>query len=215
MCGDLFRFIFDGFNLLRGATEVDVEYNRFMRFLMTKGPTHIRFKPPENHVSSAVRMFVSRKEFKNFSNACVAVNFVFMLSDHADASPSYLNFVETQNLVFYFQLLAEVLLEFAAWGPLGVLDNSWRLLDTMVTFTSSIGYITGNELTNKVAKAFRLMRIVKIMKVIKPVRIILETLVASMPSLFNVLVLIFLVFRFDAPSVSDTFALWLPSRTLY
>ncbi len=174
---------------------MDVEYNRFMRFLMTKGPTHIRFKPPTNHVSSLVRAFVSRKEFKNFSNTCVMVNFSFMLSDHADASPEYLYFVETQSLVFYFQLLAEVLLELVAWGPLGILDNNWRLLDSLVTFTSSIGYITGNELTNKVAKAFRLIRVIRLMKVIKPVRIILETLVACIPSLFNVLVLIFLVFR--------------------
>ena len=171
-----------------------------MRFLMTKGPTHIRFKPPSNHISALVRLLVSRKEFKNFSNACVTVNFMIMLSDHADASAAYSNFIESQNLFFYFQLLVEVLLEFVAWGPLGVLDNYWRLLDAAVIFTSSIGYITGNELTNKIAKAFRLMRVVKIMKVIKPVRIILETLVACIPSLFNVLLLILLVFRLGTKS---------------
>ena len=62
---------------------------------------------------------------------------------------------------------------------------------------TALGPILGSKL-GTFAKSLRLLRIVVLMNMIKPIRVILETLIACLPALSNIIALLFLVYSIFA-----------------
>ena len=64
--------------------------------------------------------------FSKFSALCVTANVVIMVSDHADESEWFRQFMDVQNMVFFIELCIEVLLYLIAHGVVGVLTGEWH-----------------------------------------------------------------------------------------
>lgn len=110
-------FIIDSFNHSRGASEADITYRRFQRLLVSNGPVKKVVRYPMNKISVRVRNIVDTNWFQTFSSVCVAINVLFMLADHADASESFITFMDRQNDLFFAQLAVEVVMYLIAFGP--------------------------------------------------------------------------------------------------
>lgn len=136
----------------------------------------------------------SSLQFKVFSAACVLVNVGFMLSDHANPSAFFTLVMDTQNLIFFLELLAEIFLNALAYGPGVLIDDKWKVFDVFVAGGTFVGYLISSPQITQFVKAFRLLRFLRLMTIIKKIRIILETLVKCLPQLVNILVLLFLVY---------------------
>jgi len=61
--------------------------------------------------------------FAKFSALCVTANVVIMVSDHADESEWFGQFMDIQNMVFFIELCIEVVLNLIAHGFVGVITG--------------------------------------------------------------------------------------------
>ena len=199
-CTNLFiGFVVDGFNANKGATKVEVIFGRYKRQLKKSAPCYDTFKPPLNVLSSVIRIIMQSSPFQTFSTLCVVANVGFMLADNADsAGTEFGQIQDTQNFIFFWELVAENVLSLLAYGPGGFYNDSWRLFDLLVCVGTSIGYVSNSQALISFARIFRLMRVIRLMVKLQQIRIILETLVTTIPQLVNVIILVVLIYSMCA-----------------
>ena len=154
-------FIVDGFNCNKGSSEAEVYYNRFIRQLKTHKPKYDFFSRPNNILSNLCRRLIGNSYWQGFSSTCVAVNVLFNLTDHANASETYEYVIQTQNDIFNYVLFLEVFLTLIGYGPGGFIDDRWKGFDAFVAFGSLAGMIAKSASITKFSKAFRLVRLRK------------------------------------------------------
>jgi len=155
-------FIIDGFNAAKGSTVQEEIFRRFRRQLYAARPKYETFKPPENVVSTQLRKMLESKVFQAFSTTCVFVNVGMLLADNADADEHYQQVMETQNNIFYGELVFEVVLCTIAYGPLGFYNDFYRAFDLFVCVGSALGYIFNNKAITSFVKVFRLARVIRL-----------------------------------------------------
>ncbi len=110
------RFICDGFNMYRKQVEIDRNYEKFTRYIQAMTPNQLPRKLPSYRLGQIARYVAGTTGFKTFSSTCVFVNICFLLSDHADSSDSYRRILAIQNLVFFWELLFEVVVGVLGFG---------------------------------------------------------------------------------------------------
>ena len=197
-------FIVDGFNA-KADSETAILYTRFLRQLRTHRPRRT-ITLPKNRASTAARSIVTTQGFHIWSSVCTTVNVLMMATRHADATEEFEAFINYQNLTFGILLSAEVALQLVAYGLEGSIADGWLLLDLAVAMGTWGGYIGGDPSAGQFAKGFRLLRLMRLLHVLPPVRIILETLVVSLPQLFNIVLLLFLVYSIFAVITTQLYA---------
>ena len=52
-----------------------------------------------------------------FSMSCLGLNIGFLLSDYADKTESYQHIMDTQNFVFFVELVMEIVVGLVGFGP--------------------------------------------------------------------------------------------------
>mmetsp|Transcript_3722 Transcript_3722/g.9015 ORF Transcript_3722/g.9015 Transcript_3722/m.9015 type:complete len:2275 (-) Transcript_3722:103-6927(-) len=200
-------FIIDGFNANKGSSDADIFYGRFGRQIATYKPKYDRFKPPRNAYSALLRVMILSNRFELFSGSCVVINLCFMLSDHANPQPWFVEMMFIQNTVFFGELCFEVLLNVIAFGPGGFLNDIWKAFDLFVCVGSSISYVANSAIVGQFAKTFRILRVIRLMKMIKPIRVIMETLIICLPQLVNIIILLILVYSMFAVVAVEQFGM--------
>ena len=191
-------FIVDGFNLNKGSTDEDIWYNRFVRSLKMREPKLKDLHLPTNVVSVACRKLLESSVWRNFSLLCVCSNVAFNLSDNAYAPQWHINMLRIQNDVFNGVLFFEVFLTFCGYGPRGFILDAFKGLDLIICIGAITAMASQNETVGRFAKAFRLARILRLMVMIRAMRVILETAVACLPELTNIILLLVLVYSIFA-----------------
>jgi hypothetical protein len=191
-------FIVDGFNAHRGTSEAETQYLRFQRLLNMYRPRYDYFPPPRGRAFAATRRFVRSRYFQVFSSACVFMNVIFMLSVHAHASEDYDRVLHLQNLIFFGEIVAELVIFTIGFGPGCFVNDHWKGFDLFVAVFCTVGYVTDHPQISQFVKVFRLMRILRLLRMIRAVKVILDTMMASVSQLVNILFLLGLVYSMFA-----------------
>ena len=144
----------------RGSSHVDVSHNKLLRQIETHSPRQNWFQLPKNSVSRVFRRLAETKRFKGFSLACVGINVIFMLADHADPDPAFSSLLYAQNLVFFLELVFEVIVNLIGFGPGGFIDDTWKFFDFLVMFGSAFSYISSSASIAKAAKVLFMISII-------------------------------------------------------
>jgi len=66
-----------------------------------------------------------------------------MVSDHADESQWFRQFMDVQNMVFFIELCLEVLLYLIAHGVVGVLTGEWHFF--VITSHRRVQHLLGSD----------------------------------------------------------------------
>ncbi len=186
-------FTVDGINANQGRTSADLRYSQQMKYMHAVSRGKHNIKPLANPASTTLRRYLDSSYFQAFSAACIAINAIFMLTDHADASAEFRAMMEIQNAIFFVELVAEVLLRVLAEGPRHFLDNKWNLFDAFIALGLIFTFVGAIGSFGQVGKGLRLIRILKLMLIIRPIRIVFDTILVTLPQLINVCGLLFLV----------------------
>lgn len=186
-------FTVDGINVKQGRTDADLRFNEVMAFVLQIMSNDNRIPPASNVICTMLRKVLDSPYFGVFSAMCIAANAVFMLTDHADASTEFQAMLDTQNDIFFAELVSEVVLRFIADGPRHFFTRWWNLFDAVVAFGLGMTYAGGFVEFGQFAKGFRLVRLIRLILFVRPVRIIFDTLLISMPQLINVAGVLFLI----------------------
>ncbi|XP_033965376.2 sodium channel, voltage-gated, type I-like, alpha isoform X6 [Pseudochaenichthys georgianus] len=180
-------------------TEEQKKYYNAMKKLGSKKPQ----KPiprPSNQIQGYVFDFTTKQAFDILIMVLIWLNMVTMMVETEDQSEGKKQVLYWINLVFVIIFTGECLLKMIALRQY-YFTNGWNVFDFIVVVLSIIGMCL-SELIEKyfvsptlfrVIRLARIGRVLRLIKSAKGIRTLLFALMMSLPALFNIGLLLFLV----------------------
>lgn len=180
-------------------TEEQKKYYNAMKKLGSKKPV----KPiprPENPVQGVVFDFISKQAFDIFIMILICLNMVTMMIETDDQSQEKVNILFQINLVFIVIFTTECVLKMFALRYY-FFTIGWNIFDFVVVILSIGGIVLSDLIAEyfvsptlfRVIRLARIGRVLRLIKGAKGIRTLLFALMMSLPALFNIGLLLFLV----------------------
>ncbi|XP_032424468.1 sodium channel, voltage-gated, type I-like, alpha isoform X2 [Xiphophorus hellerii] len=180
-------------------TDEQKKYYNAMKKLGSKKPQ----KPiprPENKLQGYVFDFVTQQIFDILIMVLIWLNMVTMMVEQEGQSAEWERNLKCINIVFIVIFSGECLLKMIALRHYFFI-NGWNIFDFIVVILSVVGIFLSNVIEKyfvsptlfRVIRLARIGRILRLIKSAKGIRTLLFALMMSLPALFNIGLLLFLV----------------------
>nr|XP_033774494.1 sodium channel protein type 4 subunit alpha isoform X2 [Geotrypetes seraphini] len=180
-------------------TEEQKKYYNAMKKLGSKKPQ----KPiprPQNKLQGLIFDFVSKQFFDIFIMVLICLNMVTMMIETDDQSQVKIDILYLINLVFIIFFTAECILKMIALRH-HYFTIGWNIFDFVVVILSIIGLVLSDIIEKyfvsptlfRVIRLARIGRVLRLIRGAKGIRTLLFALMMSLPALFNIGLLLFLV----------------------
>ncbi|XP_041634005.1 sodium channel, voltage gated, type VIII, alpha subunit b isoform X2 [Cheilinus undulatus] len=180
-------------------TEEQKKYYNAMKKLGSKKPQ----KPiprPQNKIQGMVFDFVTQQVFDISIMMLICLNMVTMMVETDDQSKETEEVLYWVNFVFIVVFTGEFLLKLFALRHY-YFTNGWNVFDVVVVILSIVGMFLADLIEKyfvsptlfRVIRLARIGRILRLIKGAKGIRTLLFALMMSLPALFNIGLLLFLV----------------------
>ncbi|KAG2461133.1 SCN4A protein, partial [Polypterus senegalus] len=180
-------------------TEEQKKYYNAMKKLGSKKPQ----KPiprPQNKIQGAVYDFVNKQAFDIFIMVLICLNMVTMMVETDDQSAEKELILFYINLVFIVIFTGECILKLFALRHY-FFTIGWNIFDFVVVILSILGIMLADIIEKyfvsptlfRVIRLARIGRVLRLIKGAKGIRTLLFALMMSLPALFNIGLLLFLV----------------------
>uniref|UniRef100_A0A8B9KL42 Sodium channel protein n=1 Tax=Astyanax mexicanus TaxID=7994 RepID=A0A8B9KL42_ASTMX len=180
-------------------TEEQKKYYNAMKKLGSKKPQ----KPiprPQNKIQGVVFDFVMQQAFDISIMMLICLNMVTMMVETDDQSDETENILYWVNFVFIVAFTGEFVLKLFALRHY-YFTNGWNIFDCVVVILSIVGMFLADLIEKyfvsptlfRVIRLARIGRILRLIKGAKGIRTLLFALMMSLPALFNIGLLLFLV----------------------
>ncbi|XP_076870748.1 sodium channel, voltage gated, type VIII, alpha subunit b isoform X4 [Brachyhypopomus gauderio] len=180
-------------------TEEQKKYYNAMKKLGSKKPQ----KPiprPQNSIQGVVFDFVMQQAFDISIMILICLNMVTMMVETDDQSDETENILYWVNFVFIVVFTGEFVLKLFALRHY-YFTNGWNIFDCVVVILSIVGMFLADLIEKyfvsptlfRVIRLARIGRILRLIKGAKGIRTLLFALMMSLPALFNIGLLLFLV----------------------
>ncbi|XP_054454522.1 sodium channel protein type 4 subunit alpha A isoform X1 [Anoplopoma fimbria] len=180
-------------------TEEQKKYYEAMKKLGSKKPQ----KPiprPTNLIQGLVFDFISQQFFDIFIMVLICLNMVTMMVETDNQSAKMEGFLFKLNVAFIIVFTGECLLKLFALRQY-FFTNGWNVFDFVVVILSIAGTMLSDIIEKyfvsptlfRVIRLARIGRILRLIKGAKGIRTLLFALMMSLPALFNIGLLLFLI----------------------
>uniref|UniRef100_A0A3B4Z0Q6 Sodium channel protein n=1 Tax=Stegastes partitus TaxID=144197 RepID=A0A3B4Z0Q6_9TELE len=180
-------------------TEEQKKYYNAMKKLGSKKPQ----KPiprPQNNIQGMVFDFVTQQVFDISIMILICLNMVTMMVETDDQSKETEEVLYWVNFIFIVIFTGEFLLKLFALRHY-YFTNGWNIFDVVVVILSIVGMFLADLIEKyfvsptlfRVIRLARIGRILRLIKGAKGIRTLLFALMMSLPALFNIGLLLFLV----------------------
>ncbi|KAM9296286.1 sodium channel protein type 4 subunit alpha [Gastrophryne carolinensis] len=180
-------------------TEEQKKYYNAMKKLGSKKPV----KPiprPENPVQGVVYDFISKQAFDIVIMILICLNMVTMMVETDDQSQEKIDILFKINLIFIVIFTGECVLKMFALRQY-FFTVGWNVFDFVVVILSIGGIVLSDIIAEyfvsptlfRVIRLARIGRVLRLIKGAKGIRTLLFALMMSLPALFNIGLLLFLV----------------------
>ncbi|XP_068072898.1 sodium channel, voltage gated, type VIII, alpha subunit a isoform X4 [Danio rerio] len=180
-------------------TEEQKKYYNAMKKLGSKKPQ----KPiprPQNKLQGMVFDFVTQQVFDISIMILICLNMVTMMVETDDQSQETENILYWINFIFIVAFTSEFVLKLFALRHY-YFTNGWNIFDCVVVILSIVGMFLADLIEKyfvsptlfRVIRLARIGRILRLIKGAKGIRTLLFALMMSLPALFNIGLLLFLV----------------------
>ncbi|XP_076125115.1 sodium channel protein type 8 subunit alpha-like [Alosa pseudoharengus] len=180
-------------------TEEQKKYYNAMKKLGSKKPQ----KPiprPLNNIQGKVFDFVTQQVFDISIMILICLNMVTMMVETDDQSEETENILYWVNFIFIVVFTSEFVLKLFALRHY-YFTNGWNVFDCVVVILSIVGMFLADLIEKyfvsptlfRVIRLARIGRILRLIKGAKGIRTLLFALMMSLPALFNIGLLLFLV----------------------
>ncbi|XP_014848552.1 PREDICTED: sodium channel protein type 4 subunit alpha A-like isoform X1 [Poecilia mexicana] len=180
-------------------TDEQKKYYEAMKKLGSKKPQ----KPiprPMNPIQGIVFDFISQQFFDIFIMVLICLNMVTMMVETDDQSPEKEDFLFKLNVAFIVVFTGECVLKLFALRQY-FFTNGWNVFDFIVVILSIAGTMLSDIIEKyfvsptlfRVIRLARIGRILRLIKGAKGIRTLLFALMMSLPALFNIGLLLFLI----------------------
>ncbi|KAM8749234.1 sodium channel, voltage-gated, type I-like, alpha isoform 1-T1 [Acanthopagrus schlegelii] len=180
-------------------TEEQKKYYNAMKKLGSKKPQ----KPiprPSNKIQGYIFDFTTKQAFDIVIMVLIWLNMVTMMVETDDQSETQENVLQKINIVFIVIFSGECLLKMISLRQY-FFTNGWNVFDFIVVILSIIGVFLSKLIEKyfvsptlfRVIRLARIGRVLRLIKGAKGIRTLLFALMMSLPALFNIGLLLFLV----------------------
>ncbi|XP_016340394.1 sodium channel protein type 8 subunit alpha-like isoform X2 [Sinocyclocheilus anshuiensis] len=180
-------------------TEEQKKYYNAMKKLGSKKPQ----KPiprPQNKLQGMVFDFVTQQVFDISIMILICLNMVTMMVETDDQSQETENILYWVNFIFIVSFTSEFVLKLFSLRHY-YFTNGWNIFDCVVVILSIVGMFLADLIEKyfvsptlfRVIRLARIGRILRLIKGAKGIRTLLFALMMSLPALFNIGLLLFLV----------------------
>ncbi|XP_062970428.1 sodium channel protein type 5 subunit alpha isoform X3 [Cynocephalus volans] len=180
-------------------TEEQKKYYNAMKKLGSKKPQ----KPiprPLNKYQGFIFDIVTKQAFDVTIMFLICLNMVTMMVETDDQSPEKVNILAKINLLFVAIFTGECIIKMTALRHY-YFTNSWNIFDFVVVILSIVGTVLSDIIQKyffsptlfRVIRLARIGRILRLIRGAKGIRTLLFALMMSLPALFNIGLLLFLV----------------------
>ncbi|XP_067285334.1 sodium channel protein type 4 subunit alpha A isoform X1 [Pseudorasbora parva] len=180
-------------------TEEQKKYYNAMKKLGSKKPA----KPiprPSNMIQGVVFDFISKQFFDIFIMVLICLNMVTMMIETDDQSPEKEDILYLINLVFIVVFTGECILKMFALRQY-FFTIGWNVFDFVVVILSIAGLMLSDIIEKyfvsptlfRVIRLARIGRVLRLIRGAKGIRTLLFALMMSLPALFNIGLLLFLI----------------------
>lgn len=182
-------------------TEEQQNWLTIQKLLAATKPVR-KFRPPRVGFRRSVFNIVTTDTFDAFIMAMIMCNVLFMSMEHYEMTPVWVAATTNANYFFTALFSLEALMKLTAMGVVGYFRDAWNSFDFTVVTISLVGIFLEKVLSTNVSvvsllRVFRVARIFRLIPKAKGLRTLFQTLVFSLPALFNVgsvLILFFFIF---------------------
>ena len=156
---------------------------------------------PEEEWRAQVYDLVRKDEFDMFIMANILLNVLFMSMLHYDQSVEWDLTLFIANVFFLVVFFTEMILKLIAYGPVEYIKDGWNKFDAFCVLASIVDLVWQEADPNAtgpspltILRVFRVARIFRLIPKAKGLKTLFTTLLLSLPALFNVGSVLFLMF---------------------
>ena len=164
-----------------------------IRVLTRTGLPHCT-RMPTNKTRRHFWKLVTSERFEAFIITVIILNIVFMALEHYMQSVAFDKVLEYSNYVFVGIFILEMTLKIIAFKLLDYLGDNWNKFDALVAVASLAGAILTALPAASVIRMFRIARVLRLVNMAKDLNKLFITLFTALPSLFNIVILLTVVF---------------------
>uniref|UniRef100_A0A7S0CQF9 Voltage-gated ion channel superfamily n=1 Tax=Micromonas pusilla TaxID=38833 RepID=A0A7S0CQF9_MICPS len=180
------------------VTEEQRRWQQVEKMLMQCKPRRMLDPPPKGWRTPFYRL-TNSNEFDAFIGILITLNVGVMCMTHAGESESWSNALFWANAAFAFVFLIEACMKLIGFGVAQYFHDAWNKFDAFVVSLSIAGFALETFTNTKasylaILRVFRVVRVLRLVKRAKGLQTLLQTLVFSLPALFNVASVLFLFF---------------------
>lgn len=180
-------------------TEDQKKYYHAMKKMKSKKPVKAMTRP-KFKVQAFLFDVTTSKKFDMFIMVIICTNMFIMSLEHYGQSQEFTNFLENLNLIYIGIFTVESLCKMFAMRHYYFREH-WNIFDLVVVSLSIIGVLMKEYVAKyfvsptllRVARVVKVGRVLRLVKGAKGIRTLLFALAMSMPALFNICLLLFML----------------------
>jgi len=161
--------------------------------LIARIPLTRQYVPPTNPIRKRALDLVDNDLFEICIMLIIFLNIIFMMIQSYGQSAATTYTLEIANWIFILVFTLEAILKIMGYGFYVYWSQAWNKFDFTIVIIS-LPMILGANLGTSVIRVFRVGRIFKLIKRAKSLQKYFQTLVYSLPSLWNLAFLMLVVF---------------------
>ncbi|KAL3289573.1 hypothetical protein HHI36_022987 [Cryptolaemus montrouzieri] len=180
-------------------TEDQKKYYNAMKKMGSKKPMKA-IPRPRWRPQAIVFEIVTNKKFDMFIMLFIGLNMLTMTMDHYQQKPTFTKVLDALNMIFIVIFSTECLMKIFALRY-HYFTEPWNLFDLVVVILSLLGLVLSDLIEKyfvsptllRVVRVAKVGRVLRLVKGAKGIRTLLFALAMSLPALFNICLLLFLV----------------------
>jgi len=183
------------------ATAAQVQWQKSQRvkdkFTLERIPPRPQKSPIREKSYDIVNYGPDNNVFDNFITVCIVLNTFFMCLQHHEQSDGWTLALYIADLLFIIIFTLEAILKITAYKFGVYWKDNWNKFDFIIVLLSFPPLLLPSNSGAPSTSVFRVFRIGRILRLIKKARqlnLLFSTLVYSLPSLYNVGLLLFIVY---------------------
>lgn len=192
--------VIDNFNRIRDEkngsaflTQRQLLWQRKKR-LSSKIKLVVKPVPPEGQFRQRIFDIVENPMFEGFIVICIIMNTCFMAAEHFGMSNTLKIILWFMDLVFIIIFTLEAVLKITGYGRYVYFASTWNKFDFFIVIAGIVSLLPFLGVGVNVFRLFRIGRLLRLVNKAATLRLLFWTLVYAAPSLWNVGILIFVIF---------------------
>ena len=149
-------------------------------------PSFVLRRIPYNITTGGAVLKPIHTHYEQFMMGCILLNTAFTLSKVYNITSLHQQVIDIQDIVFASVFLVDVLFKLLAVGPTFYFSKKWNTFDFVVVTSQTISFFVSSA---AIVKVLRMLRICRLIKSSVQFRMLLSTLLASMGTILEILVL--------------------------